>query len=96
MWRYESLILLQAIAGLAVWTWVIRNHLPRTRGATRRRRRQRIMEGLGAGSIALVVLVAGFTGFVDARGIALVMAVVVGSVQLLLVLSQPTGQTGKV
>ena len=91
MWRYESLILLDAIAGLAVWTWVIRNHHPRARqlarGVASLRRRQRVMEALGAGSIALVVLVSGFTGFVDARGVALVLGVVVGSVQLLLVLA---------
>ena len=91
MWRYESLMLLYAFAGLAVWTWVIRNHHPRAkqraRGTKSLRRRRRLVEGIGVGSIALVALLAAGVGFVDASGVALALAVLVGCVQLLLVLA---------
>ena len=91
MWRYESLILLYAFAGLAVWTWVFRNHPPRAklraRGMNSLPRRRRLVEGIGVGSITLVALLAAGVGFVDASGVALALAVLVGCVQLLLALA---------
>ena len=91
MWRVESLILLYAFAGLAVWTWVFRNHHPRAkqlgRGMKSLRRRRRLVEAIGVGSITLVALLAAVIGFVDASGVALALAVLVCSTQLLLVLA---------
>ncbi len=91
MWRLELLILLYAFAGLAVWTWVIRNHPPRAnqraRGMQSLRRRRRLVEGTGLGSITIVAVLAAVAGFVDTRGVALALAVLVGCVQLLLVLA---------
>ena len=89
MWRYESLVLLYALSGLAVWTWIIRNHhrraRQRARGAKALRRRQRIVERLGFCSIGLVALLAVVTGFVDPSGLALVLALLVATIQLLVV-----------
>ena len=89
MWRVESLILLYAFAGVAVWTWVFRNHHPRAkqraRGMKSLRRRRRLVEGIGVGSITLVAFLAVVVGFVDARGVALALAVLVVCAQLLLV-----------
>src|SRR5688572_5764640 len=90
MWQYESLILLYAFAGLAVWTWVILNHPranQRARGMKSLRRRRRLVEGIGIGSITLFALLAAVVGFVDASGVALALAVLLGSVQLLLALA---------
>ena len=91
MWRFELLILLYAFAGLAVWTWVIRNHPPRTkqqaRGMKSLRRRRRLVEGIGVGSITIVAVLAAVVGFVDASGVALALAVLVGCAKLLLVLA---------
>ena len=91
MWRYESLVLLYSFAGLAVWTWVIRNHHPRARQRARGmksiRRRQRIIERIGVGCIAVVALLAAVAGFVDARGVALVLGFLVMGVQTLIVLA---------
>jgi len=91
MWRLESLLLLYAFASLAVWTWVIRNHPPqakrRARGLKRLRRRRRLVEGIGVGSIALVAVLAAVAGLVETSGVALALAVLVGGVQLLLVLA---------
>jgi len=90
MWWYKSLILLHVLAGLAVWTWVIRNPRPRAgrraRGETSIGQRQRVVDGMGAGSITAVALAAVVTGLVDARGVALVLGTLVGSAQLLLAL----------
>lgn len=89
MWRYESLILLYVFAGLAVWTGVIRNHHPRARqrarGAKSLRRHRRLVEGIGVVSITAVALLAAVLGFVDASGITLAAAVMVGCAQLSLV-----------
>ncbi len=89
MWRYESLILLYAFAGLAVWTYVIRNHHPRARqrarGAKSLRRHRRQVEAMGVVSITTVALLAAAGGFVDASGIILAVAVMVGCAQLSLV-----------
>ena len=58
MWRYESLILLYAFAGLAVWTWVFRNHPPRAKLRARGMNslRRRLVEGIGVSTITLVAL----------------------------------------
>lgn len=89
MWRYESLILLYAFAGLAVWTYVVRNHHPRARqrarGTKSLRRHRRRVEAMGAVSITTVALLAAAVGFVDASGIILAVAVMVGCAQLSLV-----------
>lgn len=98
MWRYESLILLYAITGLAAWTWVIRNHHPkarqRARGFEVLRRRQRAVERLGVGSIALVALLAVVAGFVDTRGLALVLALLAAIAQLLVVFAFQNSRDG--
>lgn len=97
MWWYESLILLYVFAGLAVWTWVIRSYHPRARQRARGqailRRRQRIVQGIGGGSIVLVALLAEVVGLVDASGVALALAAFVGCAQLLLVLTFNQGRT---
>lgn len=97
MWLYESLLLLYAFAGLAVWTWVIRNHHPRARqrarGMKSLRRRNRIVERIGVGSIALVALLAAVVGFVDVRGVALVLGLLVMGAQLLIVFAFHSRQT---
>ena len=91
MWRYESLLLLYAFAGLAVWTWVIRNYHPRAnqqaRGTKSLRRRRRLVESIGVGIITIVAVLAAVVGFVDARAVALALAVLVGSGQLLLAMA---------
>ena len=91
MWRFESLMLLYVLAGVAVWTWVIRTYHPRARqrarGARSLRRRLRVVEGVGLGSIAMIALLATVVGFIDARGVALVSGVLVGGAQLLVVLT---------
>lgn len=91
MWRLDSLLLLYALAGLAVWTWVIRNHhrrpKQRARGLKRLRRRRRFVEVIGVASITLVALLSAVLGLVDASGVALALAVLVVCVQLLLVLA---------
>ena len=90
MWRYESLLLLYAFAGLAVWTWVIRNNPPRAnqraRGTMGLRRRRRLVESIGVG-ITIGAVLAAVVGFVDARSVTLALAVLVGSVQLLLAMA---------
>ena len=72
MWRLDSLLLLYALAGLAVWTWVIRNHhrrpKQRARGLKRLRRRRRFVEVIGVASITLVALLSAVLGLVDASG----------------------------
>lgn len=91
MWRYESLILLYLLAGLGVWTWVFRDDHRWTRQGARGdrslRRRQRVVECLGVGTISGVAYLAVAAGFVTARGVALVLGVLVGSVQLAMVLA---------
>lgn len=88
MWQFELLILLHVLAGLTVWTWVIRNHHPRAkqraRGMRSLRRRRRLVEGIGVGSITAVAVLAAVVGFVEASGIALALAVFVVCAQLLL------------
>lgn len=97
MWRYESLVLLYAVSGLAVWTWIIRNHHPRARqrarGRKRLRRRQRIVVRTGVGSIGVVALLALVAGFVDPRGVALVLGLLVLGVQLLSAFTFHEGHT---
>ena len=87
MWNLESLVLLYALGGIAVWTWVIRDRHPRARqrarGADRLRKRRRTVEGVGVGVIALVALMAAVVGLVDANGVAFVVAALVGCAQLL-------------
>ena len=89
MWRYESLILLYAVSGLAAWTWIIRNHHPkarqRARGLEILRRRERSVERLGVCIIGLVALLAVVAGLVDARGLAFVLALLIAIAQLLMV-----------
>jgi hypothetical protein len=91
MWRFESLMLLYVLAGLAVWTWVIRNYSPRARqrarGARNLRRRQRVIEAGGASSIVIIACLAGAVGWVDVRGVALVLGVLVGGAHVLVVLA---------
>ena len=91
MWRLELLILLYAFTGLTVWTWVIRNHPPRAkrraRGMQSLQRRRRLVEGTGGGSITIVAVLVAVAGIVDARGVALALAVLVGCAQLLLALA---------
>jgi peptidoglycan/LPS O-acetylase OafA/YrhL len=89
MWRYESLILLYAVSGLAAWTWIIRNHQPRARQRARGvevlRRRQRSVERLGVCIIGLVALLAVVAGLVDTQELAFVLALLVAIAQLLMV-----------
>ena len=88
MWRFESLILLDVMAGLAIWSWVIRNRLPwtrlRVRGGGDLRRRQRIVDCIGVGVISGVAILAVTVGFVDARGLTLVLGLLVGGAQVAL------------
>jgi hypothetical protein len=57
------------------------------------RRRQRIVERIGVGCIALVAILAAVVEFVEARGVALVLGLLVMGVQLLTVLAFQGGQT---
>jgi len=91
MWRVESLLLLYVMAGIAIWTWVIRGFPPRSRRRAGRQygfgRRRRAVGIIGVGSIALVAVLAAVTGLVDASGAGLALAVLVGFAQLMLVLT---------
>jgi TRAP-type C4-dicarboxylate transport system permease large subunit len=99
MWRYESLMLLYAVTGLAAWTWIIRNHHPRVRQRARGievlRRRQRNVERLGLCVIALVGLLAVVAGLVDTRGLAFVLALFVAIAQLLMVFAFQNTRTAE-
>ena len=91
MWLFELLILCNALAGLAVWTWVIRKYHPRAnqraRGMLSLLRHRRLAGGVGVGCITAVALLATVVGFVDASGVAVALALLVGCVQLLLVVT---------
>ena len=99
MWRYESLVLLYAVSGLAAWTWIIRNHHPRARqrarGVEALRRRQRSVERLGVCIIGLVALLAVVAGLVDTRGLAFVLALLVAIAQLLMVFAFQNTRTAE-
>ena len=100
MWRYESLLLLYAVSGLAAWTWIIRNHHPRARQRARGvevlRRHQRGVERLGVCIIGLVALLAVVAGLVDTRGLAFVLALLVAIAQLLMVFAFQNTRTAEI
>lgn len=92
MWRVESLLLLYVMAGIAIWTWVIRGFPPRSsrRQAGRQYglgRRRWAVGIIGVGCITLVAVLAAVAGLVDASGAGLALAVLVGFAQLMLVLT---------
>ena len=90
MWRVESLLLLYVMAGMGMWTWVVRTFPARSRRQARRHysvRRQRAVVITGVGGIASVAVLSAAVGLVDASGAILASAALVACAQLMLVLA---------
>lgn len=80
----EMLALLYALGGVAVWTWVLRDHHSRARrrvGSRRWLRRRRRVAAAGVAACAAVTLTATTAGLVPGRDAALVLGLVVLGVQ---------------